>query len=157
MTSDQSEQGRPGVLDDKMCFALYAASRAVTALYRPLLDEMDLTYPQFLVLLVLWDGPAEGVAVKELGAALHLDYGTMTPLLKRLEAHGLLRRERRADDERTVQVTLTEKGANLRERSDGVFAAVGGAMSLEPDEFTRTLGTLRRLTDNVTAHTNRRD
>ncbi|MGW5266504.1 MarR family winged helix-turn-helix transcriptional regulator [Microbispora sp. NPDC004025] len=156
MTSTQSEQRRPRVLDDKMCFALYAASRAVTGLYRPLLDEMGLTYPQFLVLLVLWDGPEEGVTVKELGAALHLDYGTMTPLLKRLEANGLLRRERRADDERTVQITLTEQGSNLRERSDGVFAAVGDAMALEPEEFARTLATLRRLTDNVTAFANRR-
>ncbi|MEU6409835.1 MarR family transcriptional regulator [Microbispora sp. NPDC046933] len=156
MTSTTSEQRLPRVLDDKMCFALYAASRAVTGLYRPLLDEMGLTYPQFLVLLVLWDGPEEGVTVKELGAALHLDYGTMTPLLKRLEANGLLRRERRADDERTVQITLTEKGAGLRERSDHIFTAVGDAMALDPEEFTRTLATLRRLTANVTAYANRR-
>ncbi|NJP27578.1 MarR family transcriptional regulator [Microbispora sp. SCL1-1] len=155
MTSTTSD-GLPRVLDDKMCFALYAASRAVTALYRPILDEMGLTYPQFLVLLVLWDGPEEGVAVKELGGALQLDYGTMTPLLKRLEANGLLRRERRVDDERTVQITLTEKGAALRERSDAVFASVGDAMALEPDEFARTLTTLRRLTANVTAHADRR-
>ncbi|MEU8176395.1 MarR family transcriptional regulator [Microbispora hainanensis] len=155
MTSTTSD-GLPRVLDDKMCFALYAASRAVTALYRPLLDEMGLTYPQFLVLLVLWDGPEEGVTVKELGGALQLDYGTMTPLLKRLEANGLLRRERRVDDERTVQITLTEKGAALRERSDAVFASVGGAMALEPDEFARTLATLRRLTANVTTHADRR-
>ncbi|WP_328855271.1 MarR family transcriptional regulator [Microbispora hainanensis] len=155
MTSTTSD-GLPRVLDDKMCFALYAASRAVTALYRPILDEMGLTYPQFLVLLVLWDGPEEGVAVKELGGALQLDYGTMTPLLKRLEANGLLRRERRVDDERTVQITLTEKGAALRERSDAVFTSVGDAMALEPDEFARTLTTLRRLTANVTAHADRR-
>ncbi|MGI5162402.1 transcriptional regulator, SarA/Rot family [Microbispora sp. CA-102843] len=80
----------------------------------------------------------------------------MTPLLKRLEANGLLRRERRADDERTVQITLTEKGAGLRERSDDIFASVGDAMALEPEEFTRTLATLRRLTANVTADANRR-
>ncbi|GGO01057.1 MarR family winged helix-turn-helix transcriptional regulator [Microbispora bryophytorum] len=156
MTGTTSER-LPHVLDDKMCFALYAASRAVTALYRPLLDEMGLTYPQFLVLLVLGDGPEEGVAVKELGAALHLDYGTMTPLLKRLEANGLVRRQRRTDDERTVQITMTEKGAGLRERSDGIFASAGDAMALEPEEFARTLATLRRLTTNVTAYANRRD
>ncbi len=155
MTGTTSERV-PRILDDKMCFALYAASRAVTALYRPLLDELGLTYPQFLVLLVLWDGPEEGVTVKELGAALHLDYGTMTPLLKRLEANGLLRRERRVDDERTVQITLTVKGAGLRERSDDIFASVGDAMALEPGEFTRTLATLRRLTANVTDYANRR-
>lgn len=157
MTSiTQTEQRPPRVLDDKMCFALYAASRAVTGLYRPLLDEIGITYPQFLVLLVLWEAPAEGVTVKELGAALHLDYGTMTPLLKRLEANGLLRRERRADDERTVQISLTDKGAALRERSDGIFATCGDAMALEPEEFARTLATLRRLTANVTAYADRR-
>src|SRR5258708_21340906 len=80
-------------LDRQLCFALYAASRAVTALYRPLLDALGLTYPQYLVMLVLWE--QESVLVKELGAALQLDYGTLTPLLKRLETHGLLRRERR--------------------------------------------------------------
>ncbi|MBX6385963.1 MAG: MarR family transcriptional regulator [Microbispora sp.] len=155
MTSIHGEQRISRILDDKMCFALYAASRAVTGLYRPLLDEVGLTYPQYLVLMVLWDGPAEGVTVKELGAALQLDYGTLTPLLKRLEANGLVRRERRPDDERTVQITLTDKGAALRERSEDIGATCGDAMALEPDEFARTLATLRRLTDNVTAYANR--
>src|SRR5260370_28276884 len=98
-------------LDRQLCFALYAASRAVTALYRPLLDALGLTYPQYLVMLVLWE--QESVLVKELGAALQLDYGTLTPLLKRLETHGLLRRERRADDDGPVLVTLTEQRAGL--------------------------------------------
>src|SRR5260221_3942019 len=101
-------------LDRQLCFALYAASRAVTALYRPLLDALGLTYPQYLVMLVLWE--QESVLVKELGAALQLDYGTLTPLLKRLETHGLLRRERRADDERAVLITLTEQGTAPRGR-----------------------------------------
>lgn len=157
MTGTKGEQRISRVLDDKMCFALYAASRAVTGLYRPILDELGLTYPQFLVLLVLWDGPKEGVTVKELGAALHLDYGTLTPLLKRLEANGLLRRERRADDERTVQITLTDKGVDLRERTDGIFTTIGDAMALDPEEFTRTLATLRHLTANVSAYVHPQD
>src|SRR5260370_5881246 len=95
-------------LDRQLCFALYAASRAVTALYRPLLDALGLTYPQYLVMLVLWE--QESVLVKELGAALQLDYGTLTPLLKRLETHGLLRPERRADARRAGLVPPTDGG-----------------------------------------------
>ncbi|HST84972.1 MAG TPA: MarR family transcriptional regulator [Kineosporiaceae bacterium] len=137
------------LLDDQMCFALYAASRAVTGLYRPLLEDLGLTYPQYLVLLALWD--RDELSVKELGAALQLDYGTLTPLLKRLEANGLLRRERRADDERTVRLTLTDEGAALRERARAIPAAIGDAMGLEAEEFDRTRAVLRRLTANVTA------
>src|ERR1700716_965582 len=106
--STQREREFSLLLDDQLCFALYAASRAVTNRYRPLLDELDLTYPQYLVMLVLWQHGA--VSVKDVGAALHLDYGTLTPLIKRLEAAGLVRRERRADDERSVAVSLTEQG-----------------------------------------------
>ncbi|MEZ0073054.1 MarR family winged helix-turn-helix transcriptional regulator [Planotetraspora sp. GP83] len=140
------------ILDDQMCFALYAASRAVTGLYRPMLEELGLTYPQYLVLLVLWRHGSGGVPVKDLGVALQLDYGTLTPLLKRLEANGLVRRQRRRDDERAVQITLTEEGAALRERTRGIPAVIGDAMKLEPEEFQRTLSTLRRLTANVTSH-----
>lgn len=137
------------LLDDQLCFVLYAASRAVTARYRPLLEALQLTYPQYLVMLVLWEQRA--VAVKELGAALQLDYGTLTPLVKRLEANGLVRRERRADDERSVQVTLTDQGAALRERAAGVPPVMGDAMGLSPEESTQVKTLLRRLTDNVSA------
>ncbi|ETK30556.1 MarR family winged helix-turn-helix transcriptional regulator [Microbispora sp. ATCC PTA-5024] len=151
--SDLDRRSLSAILDDQMCFALYAASRAVTGLYRPILEELGLTYPQYLVLLVLWRRDAAGASVKDLGAALQLDYGTLTPLLKRLEANGLLRRERRADDERAVQITLTERGSALRERTRGLPATVGDAMGLDPDEFARTLATLRRIIANVTAYT----
>jgi MarR family transcriptional regulator, organic hydroperoxide resistance regulator len=142
------------LLDDQMCFALYAASRAVTSLYRPILDELGLTYPQYLVLLALWE--RDQVPVKELRRALQLDYGTLTPLLKRLEAAGLLRRERQADDERTVRVGLTEQGTALRRRARAIPAAIGDAMGLDDEEFERTRATLRRLTRNVTARTEAR-
>src|SRR5258708_17603553 len=102
-------------LDRQLCFALYAASRAVTALYRPLLDALGLTYPQYLVMLVLWE--QESVLVKELGAALQLDYGTLTPLLKRLETHGLLRRERPGHDQRSALSTPTGQGTTPPERA----------------------------------------
>jgi DNA-binding MarR family transcriptional regulator len=131
------------LLDDQLCFALYAASRAVTARYRPLLDELGLTYPQYLVMLVLWERGAS--SVKELGAALHLDYGTLSPLLKRLESAGLLHRERRAEDERSVRVVLTDTGAALRERARSVPPAIGAAMGLTPAQAAELRVTLRNL------------
>jgi DNA-binding MarR family transcriptional regulator len=139
------------LLDDQLCFALYAASRAVTNRYRPLLEELGLTYPQYLVLLVLWEHDA--VPIKDVGAALQLDYGTLTPLIKRLEAAGLVRRDRRPDDERTVQVTLTERGRALRERARAVPCAIGDAMGLTPAEIDDVRAVLRRLTVNVSAST----
>jgi DNA-binding MarR family transcriptional regulator len=135
-------------LTDQMCFALYAASRAVTALYRPVLDPLGLTYPQYLVLLVLWERGS--VPVRDLGAALRLDYGTLTPLLKRLEAHGLLRRERSASDERSVLITLTDQGAALQSRARAIPAYIGTAMDLDTAEFDQLRTTLRHLTTNVT-------
>jgi DNA-binding MarR family transcriptional regulator len=135
------------LLDEQLCFALYAASRAVTNRYRPMLDELGLTYPQYLVMLVLWERDA--VPIKQVGAALQLDYGTLTPLIKRLEAAGWVRRERRPDDERTVEVSLTEQGRGLRERARGVCAAMGDAMGLAPDEAADARAMLRRLAANV--------
>jgi MarR family transcriptional regulator, organic hydroperoxide resistance regulator len=99
-------------LDEQLCFAVYAASHAFTAAYKPLLEPHDLTYPQFLVLLALWE--SDGRCVKELAERLHLDSGTLTPLLKRMEASGLLRRRRNPRNERLLLVELTEKGQNLR-------------------------------------------
>jgi MarR family transcriptional regulator, organic hydroperoxide resistance regulator len=102
-------------LDDQLCFALYSASRAVTAVYRPLLDELGITYPQYLVLLVLWE--ERQCSVGHLGNRLHLDSGTLSPLLKRLEAAGLVVRRRASDDERRVEVSLTQASRDLEERA----------------------------------------
>ncbi|MEU1474131.1 MarR family transcriptional regulator [Streptomyces sp. NPDC005760] len=143
----QAEQSL--LLDDQVCFALYAASRAVTARYRPLLDELGLTYPQYLVMLVLWE--QDSVSVRELGTALQLESSTLSPLLKRLEAAGLLRRERRPDDERSVAIRLTEEGAALRQRARAVPPAMGDAMGLTPDQDAVVKQLLRLITSNVTA------
>ncbi|NMO03201.1 MarR family transcriptional regulator [Gordonia sp. TBRC 11910] len=134
-------------LDDQMCFALYAASRAVTALYRPVLDKLGLTYPQYLVMLVLWQQGA--VPVKDLALALHLEYGTLTPMLKRLEAAGVIRRERSIADERVVMIVLTDAGVELRSRAKDVPAYIGAGMDLEPVEFADLRAALRKLTANV--------
>ncbi|MFF2730172.1 MarR family winged helix-turn-helix transcriptional regulator [Streptomyces sp. NPDC058008] len=135
-------------LRDQLCFALYAASRAVTARYRPLLDELGLTYPQYLVMLVLWGRDA--VSVRDLGAALQLESSTLSPLLKRLEANGLVRRERRADDERSVAVRLTGAGVDLEGRARAVPLAIGDAMGLTPEQDATAKQLLRLLTENVT-------
>jgi DNA-binding MarR family transcriptional regulator len=124
-------------LDRQLCFALYSASRATVNLYRPVLDPLGLTYPQYLVLLVLWERGES--TVKDLGAALMLDSGTLSPLLKRMEAGGFVRRARRADDERSVLVSLTEAGTALRRLAEVAPATVPEATGIAPAE----LGELR--------------
>ncbi|MFD5617324.1 MarR family winged helix-turn-helix transcriptional regulator [Streptomyces yangpuensis] len=147
---DQAATAEQGslLLQDQLCFALYAASRAVTARYRPLLEELGLTYPQYLVMLALWD--RDSVSVRELGAALQLESSTLSPLLKRLEAGGLIHRERRADDERSIAVRLTRAGSDLREKARTVPAAIGEAMGLTPEQDATAKHLLRLLTANVT-------
>ncbi|MCY1165948.1 Organic hydroperoxide resistance transcriptional regulator [compost metagenome] len=102
-------------LDNQLCFALYSTSLAMTRLYKPLLDELGLTYPQYLVMLVLWE--KDGLMVSELGERLYLDSGTLTPLLKRLESSGLISRIRAVEDERRVHITLTAAGRKLKARA----------------------------------------
>ena len=102
-------------LEDQLCFSLYAASRAMTAAYGPLLEALDLTYPQYLVMMVLWDH--DGERVSQIGERLHLDSATLTPLLKRLETRGYVQRKRSSEDERVVHVSLTTEGKRLRKRA----------------------------------------
>ncbi|MEU7826853.1 MarR family transcriptional regulator [Catellatospora sp. NPDC049111] len=136
-------------LDDQFCFALYAASRAVTSAYRVLLEPVGLTYPQYLVMLVLWE--RKSVAVKDLISALQLEYGTLTPLIKRMETNGLITRRRRGEDERVVEVALTPKGEALRERISCVPTTIGDASGLTQEEIAITRMLLRRLTANELA------
>ena len=103
------------LLDNQLCFALYSTSLAMTKLYKPLLDALGLTYPQYLAMLVLWE--QDGLTVSELGERLYLDSGTLTPLLKRLEVAGLIARLRAVEDERRVHITLTAAGRRLRSRA----------------------------------------
>ncbi|MFF4491131.1 MarR family winged helix-turn-helix transcriptional regulator [Streptomyces sp. NPDC001544] len=141
------EESGPPLLDEQLCFALYAAQRAVTAAYRPLLDELGLTYPQYLVLLVLWERGE--TTVKDLAGALRLDYGTVSPLLKRLQAAGLVHRERSARDERSVLVACTGRGEELRERAAGVPGALLTATGLDPAEVARLRAELWRLAERA--------
>ncbi|HEV7973862.1 MarR family winged helix-turn-helix transcriptional regulator [Amycolatopsis sp.] len=137
-------------LDDQLCFSLYSASRAVTGLYRTLLDDLELTYPQYLVMLALWDDDER--LVKELGIALNLDSGTLSPLLKRLETAGLVRRDRREDDERSVRISLTEQGKDLKKKAVGIPDIVAEAMALSPTQLDEMRSAMSLLTDSVNAY-----
>ncbi|PAV26744.1 MarR family transcriptional regulator [Tamilnaduibacter salinus] len=137
----------PLALDNQVCFTLYAANRAMTSLYRPLLDALGLTYPQYLVMLALWeaDGQGESVRVSTLGRRLRLDSGTLTPLLKRLEAHGLVARARSRADERVVTVALSESGRALRDRARSVPGELMCRSGLDLEEAERLRSMLQSL------------
>ncbi len=134
-------------LDLQLCFPLYAASRAMTRAYAPLLEPAGLTYPQYLALLALWSGP-DGQTVGELGRRLRLDTGTLTPLLKRLEAAGLVTRERDPADERRVVVTLTPAGDALQDDLAHVPGALVERMGITFEDGLA----LRSLVDRLLAH-----
>src|ERR671929_1248421 len=134
-------------LDDQLCFALYAASRAVTARYRPMLDAIGLTYPQYLVMMLLWEKDHQTVG--QLGARLALDSGTLSPLLKRLTAAGLVTRHRRVEDERSVAIALTDRGRALRERGLAISEDMIGALKLDADEVGALKSQLETLIERV--------
>ena len=133
----------PRTLDGQLCFALYSANLAMGKLYRQLLSGLDLTYPQYLVMLVLWEG--DGITVSELGDRLFLDSATLTPLLKRLQAAGLVQRTRGTHDERQVIVTLTDEGRALREKAGQVPVDVFCATGCEIDEVVGLKSQLEKL------------
>jgi DNA-binding MarR family transcriptional regulator len=123
----------PLLLDNQLCYALYAAAHRMTKSYRPLLERLGLTYPQYLVLLVLWEQDA--VTVSEIGKRLRLDSGTLTPVLKRLELAGLLRRTRRLSDEREVEIGLTDQGRALRAEAVSVRESVMCQLEMSEPEI----------------------
>ena len=131
------------LLDNQICFLLYGASRAVTALYQPLLEPLGVTYPQYLVLLVLWE--TDGASVRTLSERLYLDSGTLTPLLTRLETAGLVRRVRSRDDARVVDVHLTAAGKKLKRAARAVPEALVCRLGLPVRELVRIRGELHRL------------
>jgi DNA-binding MarR family transcriptional regulator len=136
-------------VDQQLCFALYSASRAMTAAYRPVLTEMNLTYPQYLVMLVLWED--ERVTVGRLGERLQLDSGTLSPLLKRLESNGFVRRERSREDERLVDVTLTPAGRRLERRAQCIPERLVGSTGMAEQQAADLRDAVRQLTDALNA------
>jgi MarR family transcriptional regulator, organic hydroperoxide resistance regulator len=130
-------------LDNQLCFTVYACSRAMTQLYRPWFEEIGITYPQYLVLLVLWE--QDSVTVKELGDRLFLDSGTLTPLLKRMEAAKLVTRKRSTEDERKVFIHLAEAGKQLEAQACTIPSEMMRQRGLTPDEFTGLLADFKGL------------
>lgn len=145
MPDDTEPRYDPLRLENQLCFPMYAASRQVIRHYRPFLDGLGLTYTQYLVMLVLWEEPS--VSVKALGQRLCLDSGTLTPVLKSLEAKGLLIRRRPPQDERVVLLSLTEKGRLLRERALSVPHRMAACVRLSPEETQQLRQLLYKLMD----------
>jgi len=137
-------------LDNQLCFALYAASNAMTRLYRDLLEPHGLTYPQYLVMLVLWE--QDGLGVKDIGARLHLDSGTLTPMLKRMAEAGLITRSRSSEDERQVAIQLTPKGLGLKPAIAAMHGQLGCLVPLKPAEIARLRAELRGLAEGLIAN-----
>ena len=142
-------QADPLKLDTMLCFAVYAAEHAFTRFYKPRLEALELTYPQYLVFLVLWE--TDDITVKALGDKLFLDSGTITPLIKRLEARGLVRRERDKKDERLVRIVLTLEGRALREKALAVPLAVGEALGGDAEAADMLRTSLHRLREHLDA------
>jgi DNA-binding MarR family transcriptional regulator len=134
-------------LGDHLCFSLYACSRAISRMYRPVLEKMGITYPQYLVLLVLWERDER--TVKELGDALDLDSGTLTPLLKRMEASKLIKRERSRDDERVVTIKLTESGMSLKEEASCIPSTFLTSSGISNEEIQALNKTIKELSNNI--------
>lgn len=122
-------------LENQLCFPLYACSKEVVRRYKPFLDEIDLTYTQYIVMLVMWE--KSKITVKELGECLYLDSGTLTPVLKKLEAKGYVSRSRSKEDERNLDVTLTSQGKQLREEAVDIPSKVGSCIDLSPEEAVK--------------------
>lgn len=130
-------------LEQQVCFSLYAASRAVTGLYRPALEAVGLTYPQYVTMLAIWHHGS--ITVRDLGAVLDLDSGTLSPLLKRLESQGLIRRARGTHDERTVWISATTAGSELRQRVTDLPQRLTCAIGLQPAELHQLQHLLERV------------
>lgn len=139
----------PLLLDNQLCYALYAAAHRITRSYRPMLERMGLTYPQYLVLLVLWE--TDGVTVSDIGRRLRLDSGTLTPVLKRLETAGFLVRNRRRSDEREVEIQLTQQGRDLRAEARLVRESVMCQLNMSEPEVQAMRADLNALIENLSA------
>ncbi|MCK6263379.1 MarR family transcriptional regulator [Vibrio sp. ZSDE26] len=134
-------------LDNQVCFALYSASNAMSRAYQPLLKELDLTYLQYIVMMVLWEKQA--MNVKELGKMTHLDSGTLTPLLKRLETKGYVNRRRSPEDERIRIISVTDLGVELREQAELIPKKMMGLSKMTVDELTNLKAECEQLLTNL--------
>lgn len=130
-------------LDNQLCFPLYACAKEIVRRYKPFLDEIDLTYTQYIAMMVLWE--EREINVKELGSRLYLDSGTLTPVLKRLEQKGLITRQRDDKDERVLIVSITKEGDRLKDKAVEIPIKMAGCVSLEPQDAAELYGLLHKL------------
>ena len=135
-------------LKNQLCFPLYACAKEVVRRYKPFLDELDLTYTQYIAMMVLWE--KKKVNVKELGEALYLDSGTLTPLLKKLEAKGYIKRSRMKEDERNLLIQITKQGEELKKQAVTVPMQVGQCIQLSPEDSVQLYQLLYKLLGNLT-------
>lgn len=134
-------------LENQICFPLYVIAKEITGLYRPFLDELDITYPQYLVMMVLWEN--DGLPVSSIGEKLYLDSGTLTPLLKRLETKGLIVRKRKKEDERIVQVFISESGITLQQRACEIPSKMYQKIGVSKEEWAELSNSVKKILNKI--------
>ncbi|MDR6920436.1 MULTISPECIES: MarR family winged helix-turn-helix transcriptional regulator [Chryseobacterium] len=141
------DNSNPPKLENQICFPLYVIAKEITGLYRPFLDELDITYPQYLVLMVLWE--SDGVTVSHIGEKVFLDSGTLTPLLKRLESKGIIDRKRKKEDERVVEVFLTESGKQLQKKACEIPGKIQNKIGIETEDLIHLKETIQKILNKI--------
>ena len=134
-------------LENQLCFPLYACSKEIVRRYKPFLDEIDLTYTQYITMMVLWEH--REISVKDMGELLYLDSGTLTPVLKKLEQKGYVTRARNVQDERVLQVTITEEGEALKEKAVEIPAKLGSCINLSPEDAVKLYEILQKILKTI--------
>ncbi|WP_428232653.1 MarR family winged helix-turn-helix transcriptional regulator [Flavobacterium sp.] len=137
----------PPQLEDQLCFPLYVIAKEIISLYRPFLDEIDITYSQYLVMMVLWEN--DGLTVNQIGEKLYLDSGTLTPLLKRLEVKGFVIRKRKKEDERVVQVFLADEGRKLQQKACEIPVKMQEKLNLTTEDLFELKGTVQKILNKI--------
>lgn len=134
-------------LDNQLCFPLYVIAKEMTGLYRPFLDELDITYPQYLVMMILWEH--DGLPVNSIGEKLYLDSGTLTPLLKRLEAKGFISRKRKKEDERVVEVFITKSGKDLQQKACEIPGKLLRKIDAAPEDWIALKESVQKILNKI--------
>jgi len=141
------EKQEPLKLENQLCFPLYVIAKEMTGMYRPLLEELDMTYPQYLVMMVLWEN--DGLPVNHIGEKLYLDSGTLTPLLKRLEAKGFISRKRKKEDERVVEVFITESGKDLQQKACEIPGKLLQKIDAAPEDWIALKESVQKILNKI--------
>lgn len=141
------EKQEPLKLENQLCFPLYVIAKEITGMYLPLLEELDMTYPQYLVMMVLWEN--DGLPVNHIGEKLYLDSGTLTPLLKRLETKGFILRRRKKEDERVVEVFITESGKDLQQKACEIPGKLLQKIDADPEDWIALKESVQKILNKI--------